>query len=99
MIGVAARNLTTRLAHCFNNFNNCNHFLPVALQPNSGLGRLLMKFLDHIQTNKQTHKHTLQDSSELVISSIQRLLLTQYSKNTRDEYHAISEIQIRSPIH
>jgi hypothetical protein len=41
-------------------------FLSVAQQPNSGIGRLFVWFLDHTQLDP--HTQTLQDSSERVIS-------------------------------
>ena len=54
----------------------------MALQPKSGLGHLILRFLDH------THIDTYakQNSSEWVISSSQRLFPTQHTTNTTDEH-------------
>jgi hypothetical protein len=59
-------------------------FSPVALERNSGLGRLTVEVLGHTQLHKQTRSRL--DSSERVITSSQRPLPAQHTTNRRDEY-------------
>jgi hypothetical protein len=61
--------------------------LPVALQPNSGLGRLFLEVsISHTHTLK--HTHSRYDSSERVISSSQRPLLDNNQHSQETDIHA-----------
>jgi hypothetical protein len=55
-----------------------------------------LRFLDHTQLG---HTHTRQDSSQRVISPLQRPLATQHTTNRRDEHPCPSGIRTRDPSH
>ena len=61
--------------------------LSVTLQPKSGFGRLVLRFIE----NTHTHTHT-QDSPEQVINPSQMLLLRQQQKTKKTTIHALSGI-------